>query len=332
MGRQLYNRIRTLGMKMPVGCTRMYEHLHELKLRRRYHRHVKKRRASEKPTVICMLNGRTHHAGLADRLYGILSVYRAARELGYDYRISFTSPFELFDYLIPNKHNWIIDKSKLDDSEATPIFIRALNPPHNDKRHRQLINALRKAPTRQIHVYSNLKTIEGNDLADLFKTLFKPSAALDDAMARHKEALGSDYASVSFRFQQLLGDFTDVGAREPLSETNRKSLISKCLSALDDLYDNIGHKYPKLLVASDSSSFLKEAAGRHYAYVIPGEVAHVQFSSSGNAHFKTFMDLMMIASAKESFLIKTPIMYSSGFPRLASDLGGHSFSVIDLNY
>lgn len=318
-------------MKMPVCCTRMYERLHEYRLRWKYHRHNTKRQADEKPAVICMLNGRTHHAGLADRLYGIISVFRAARELGYDYRICFTSPFELSDYLIPNRHNWLIDKSQINDSEATPVFIRALNPPHNDKRHHQLIKALKKVQTKQVHVYSNLKTIDGEELAMLFKTLFKPSPRLSEAMQPHAEALGSNYASVSFRFQQLLGDFTDVGAREPLSKQDRKALVNKCLSALDNLYNNIGHKYPKLLVASDSSSFLKEAAKRQYVYVIPGEVAHIQFSSAADAHLKTFMDLIMIASARESFLIKSPVMYNSGFPRLGSDLGGHSFSIIDID-
>lgn len=58
--------------------------------------------------VICIYDGKIRNGGLADRLRGIVSVYKVCKEVNIDLKINFVHPFKLTDFLIPNKVNWDI--------------------------------------------------------------------------------------------------------------------------------------------------------------------------------------------------------------------------------
>ena len=60
-------------------------------------------------------NGRQYiyNPGLADKLRGILSIYSLCKEKHIDFKINWTYPFELTEYLLPNKINWIIEQEKI---------------------------------------------------------------------------------------------------------------------------------------------------------------------------------------------------------------------------
>lgn len=63
--------------------------------------------------VVAVVNEAAHYGGLVDRLRGIISVYVACQKAGRDFRISFTHPFQLSDYLEPVDINWRITPPKL---------------------------------------------------------------------------------------------------------------------------------------------------------------------------------------------------------------------------
>lgn len=59
------------------------------------------------------LNTTNKSGGLADRLKGMVSVYKACAETGRPFRISHTIPFELEQYLQPNVYDWRINSSDI---------------------------------------------------------------------------------------------------------------------------------------------------------------------------------------------------------------------------
>ena len=63
--------------------------------------------------VIIMVDNTIYNPGLADKLRGILSIYSLCKEKHIDFKINWTYPFELTEYMLPNKINWIIEQEKI---------------------------------------------------------------------------------------------------------------------------------------------------------------------------------------------------------------------------
>ncbi|MEG2150383.1 MAG: hypothetical protein RRY36_04085, partial [Bacteroidaceae bacterium] len=61
---------------------------------------------NKKKIIIFMADGRKSHGGLADRLRGMISTYKYCLEHEVEFRIHFTSPFELGELLVPNEYDW----------------------------------------------------------------------------------------------------------------------------------------------------------------------------------------------------------------------------------
>ncbi len=54
-----------------------------------------------KPACIAMVDGEAYHGGLCDRFKGIISLYAYCKCSGLPFRIRYTYPFRLEDYLAP---------------------------------------------------------------------------------------------------------------------------------------------------------------------------------------------------------------------------------------
>ena len=63
--------------------------------------------------VVCIFDGKIKNGGLADRLRGIVSVYEVCKEQNLDLSILFTNPFNLSEFLVPNKIKWEIKENEL---------------------------------------------------------------------------------------------------------------------------------------------------------------------------------------------------------------------------
>ena len=72
-----------------------------------------------------MADGRKSHGGLADRLRGIVSTYEYCLNHRVDFRIHFTSPFNLEDLLLPNEYDWRIGAGEIsyNPTFSTPVYI-----------------------------------------------------------------------------------------------------------------------------------------------------------------------------------------------------------------
>lgn len=275
--------------------------------------------------VVFMVDGLLNHGGLSDRFNGIISTYAICKCKQYPFRISWTYPFRLDDYLNPNEYDWSIDESSPEvvKNQTTRALV-VLNDPNG----RGLLNLKLR---RQTHVYANMNLLSLINKKyhteykwhELFQELFKPVEGIEQQLKIHTERISTDYIGVVFRFQQLLGDFKE-GNYPTLNQKEREKLIKKCLDAVKNIRDR--HNNYAILVTSDSKTFLKNVELLDKCYIIPGEIVHIMFTrdASFNTYMKSFIDFFMLSKAKKVYSVVTSEMTIDGhlffttFPEFAA--------------
>ena len=287
-----------------------------------------------KKRVVCIYDGKIKNGGFADRLRGIISVYEVCREQGVDFKIIFNSPFELALFLVPNKVNWQINKSDLNyNRKITDICYidTKIGCKYEAKRQKLWFRKEFKKRYKEFHIRTNAIFAYDGDYATLFNELFSLSPRLQSSIERQKGILGTNYISTSFRFMNLLDDFNEtVELHGKLTKEEQKELITKNIEQLQLLHN----KYPekRILVNSDSTTFLQSAEELDYVYVIPGNITHIDGKNDKDeysAYEKTFLDFFMIANAEKIYLLRTGQMYNSGYPFAASKIYNKPFEKIE---
>lgn len=283
--------------------------------------------------VVNIFDGKIQVGGLADRLRGILSTYYICKKTGRSFKLHFVSPFNLELYLVPNQYDWRCKESELCfDKNYTcvlPIFTTQEGLYQQKKLEQWLYNQISRTD-RQCHVYTNAFFSYDYDYKQLFFELFKPSDALRQTLDHYSGILGESYISISCRFLDLLDDFNETQAiNASLTDVEKRALIERVLYEIDKLH----LQYPNrtILCNSDSVTFLNEAAKMAYTYVVPGEITHLEGvvkRDDYQLYEKTFVDFFLIAKASHIYLLKTGLMYDSGFPYAASKLYGNPFDKI----
>lgn len=285
----------------------------------------------DKKRVIVMWDDSPFSPGLADKLKGCLSLWLLCQKFGIkDYKIYWTTPFVLEDYLQPNDYDWRISPNNLIHQIGIthPIMIHKLANILFQERldawifKKRVVNGL----PGEYHLYSNM-VYHSNEYAEAFKHLFKMSPKLENEVSNHKKKLGH-YVSFSFRFLNLLGDFKDEdGFNEPLSKEEASTLVERCYNQMETIIRSLPNNI-SVFVASDSITFLNYAKQNHKVYIVEGEIAHSKFKSTEEATLKTFVDLMLLSGAEKLYLLQSGKMYGSGFPWLASKIGNKPFENI----
>ena len=282
--------------------------------------------------VICIHDGKLKSGGLVDRLRGIISVYSICKEYNLDFRILFTQPFPLDKYLIPNRVDWRVSSNELNYNlkETDICLIDSINgSKYEAQRQEEWFRKELKKDYCEFHIYTNAHFSYDHNFTQLFTELFTPSTLLQQLIDKEKNNLGEGYISTSFRFLDLLNDFNETSGRNiVLSKAEQTQLINNNIEQLNILHNKFPQK--KILVNSDSCTFLQEAAKLDFTYIIPGEISHIDSSDviKERTHDKTFTDFFMIANATEIFLFITGGMYNSGFPFAASRLYNRPFHKI----
>lgn len=308
---------------------------------RRRKRYTKQRYDTDAPRaknndkiVIIMCDGLFRHGGFTDRIRGATAIYQLCKELDVDFRISFTSPFELRKILVPNQMNWQIEQDEISFNSLDSVIYTIKNQTYNFSvaQQKRLIIELINAPYKQIHIYSNADfTIKQNTYASLFKELFSPCEMIDYEIKSHIEILRDDYICVASRFCALLGDPIDTTPVQ-LTQKQRLDYIERCIEHIE----NIHNQYPdqKILVTSDSNIFASAVKRLPYVYTIEGNRANIDeeagsdFLSSKSA----ILDYMLISRASMVFQIKGTYMYSGFFSRSAASLNGAPYKLIEFTY
>jgi len=255
--------------------------------------------------LISMIDGKMWHGGLTDRFKGIISGFLSAQYLGRPFKIIYNFPFELTDYLIPNKYDWTIYDNNISKSF---FHTKVLCTRHeNGKRTFSIMS------DKQIRFYSNLDYLKlfdfppfNQDWGDVFNFLFKPSPLLQKEIDHTLQSIGCDYIAIVFRFQNLLNDFKEYKFKPIKDNEYKEKLIQANLNQIKKIAElnHVDGKFIKILVTSDSSTFLDRAVNIPNVYAIKGKTAHMDTKNTGNTnHIKAFLDFFMISKAKAVYLI-----------------------------
>lgn len=288
----------------------------------------------DKKRVVCICDGKIRQGGLADRLRGIISVYQVCKELGIDFKLIFNSPFELTSFLVPNKVDWEINENDLNyNTKVTDIchIDTKTNSEYESNKQKKWFRKELKKDYKEFHIRTNAIFSYDGDYTTLFNELFKLSPRLQASIDKQKEILGTDYISTSFRFMNLLSDFNETaGVKDCLTEAEKENLITRNIKQIEILHDKNPGK--RILVNSDSCTFLQRAAKLDYVYTIPGNITHIDGKNNSDeysAYEKTFLDFFMIANAEKIYLMRTGQMYNSGYPLAASKIYNRPFEKIE---
>lgn len=292
---------------------------------------LKQHRALRHKRVVYVCDGRTLAGGLADRFKGILSLFAICQEMGYDFRIHYTSPFRLEDFLLPADHDWRISPEELHPAEAAMLVLENTDDSayQTRKQVQWLRHRLQESP-EEVHVITNSNYAYDLDYPALFRQLFRFTPDLEQALEEEVQQIsgGRPYLSVSARFLSLLGDFRETGNNDALPKDQAEALLAGTLSQLQLLH--VENPDYTLLVSSDSTRFLQKAGALAYTYVVQGEVAHTDLmkrQGAERAHLKLFLDFFLISRAERIYLLQGKRMRQSGFPYAASRISGHPFEV-----
>ena len=282
-----------------------------------------KTNVSKRQTLVFMADGKWMHGGLTDRLRGMTSAYKFATEHNLEFKIFHTSPFLLQEILQPNEINWIIDENEIsrDGTKAKPVLLYREDFDNDSALERQL-----DATHEQFHLYSCVDTL-GEKFPGYFNALFKPAPLLEKELTHYSEELGTNYTAISFRFQNLLGDFKEFTFKE-LTAASKNELLNAALSALKNEIAKTNQDSPqmqKILVTADSPTFLEQASKCPNVVIVKGESIHIDFNDSKNAtdYLKAFTEFFLISRATKAKLYhnckyKT---YPSNFPKYAARIG-----------
>jgi hypothetical protein len=262
-----------------------------------------------------MADGRINCGGLVDRFRGMVSLYKIAQENNILFKINFTSPDELTNYLLPNEYDWTIDTSeiKYDVKEsAVCVFWSGITENNAATMIQQLLKRY-----NQLHITTNMNNLREFEFGIQFNQLFKPTSELKELIDYNLSMLGGNFISVTFRFQALLGDFYE-GSYPVLSDDERISLINRCVNHLADIrLENTGEN---ILVTSDSITFLNKVKDMDFVYIVPGKIAHIDYSLGleKKIYIKSFLDYFLLTHSKKIYLVIDGQMYNSGFAYQAS--------------
>lgn len=287
--------------------------------------------------VVVMVDGRYTHGGLTDRFRHILSVYDFCRQNGLRFRLWYCYPCDLRLWLEPAEYDWRIDRKDLSfscyDSREVSLWVDPVTAARGEeeirRRHLEKLESIAKSRRCiQYHVIGNTFLSRGRYRA-LFFELFRPSERLATALDAVQASLPPFYEAAVFRFRNLMGDFPEKKA-PVLPEAERELLLEQCIEKLKELYRQGGFSTQRILVTSDSATFLQCAARLPFVDTLPGHPVHVDCARQGDPKpdLKSLVDLYMLMRSRRITLLLTGNMYDSGFPRFAAELGGCPFETL----
>ena len=285
----------------------------------------------KKPIIIYMCNELGAMGGLSDRIHSMISTYKYCKKEGYEFKLAHFCPFDIGDFLLPNKVDWRISKDMIDMDLHNVMVFKTTETPYNimkmswragEKYQMDYLNKkmrhIRKS-VKQVHLYIYARWIDEREFSELFHEMFKPTEELQKLIDWNKKQLGGPFISVTARFQNLMGDFYEGKQFGTLKKEKEKAeYIRKCVDKVAEIHGK--HPNMKILVTADSARFLTAVKELPYVHVIPGELVHMLFTTNSTHanYLKNFVDLMTLSEAQKLYLIMTGKMYRSGFAETAS--------------
>lgn len=292
----------------------------------------KSKALNDKQMLIYMADGKAKHGGLSDRFCGLVSCYCYCKENNIQFKVFFNSPYPLEEFLSPNLYDWRISEKDISYNSVDSLPVYIANNWTIEKQRKIAQNKLGRLKSfKQGHVYTNMRYFDKGQFQELFFELFKINDNIVNRINRLLKTLPHEYVSITFRFQQLLGDFEEGDFKKLDSEEEKEVLIQKCLTTVKKV-QQLNSNMEKILVTSDSKTFLDRVLGLEGVVIIPGDLVHVDFLKekvSNDIHIKSYIDLFMLANANKIYLANFSPLYSSSFPHTASFIYGREFIILN---
>jgi|GEM_PF-110170 len=304
-------------------------------------------------TIIYMADDVRPKGGIADRFRAIITLYKISKDCGFQFKINYTQPFDLSDFLLPNIVDWKISEKEIsqikNNSRSVSIFNfgGCIYAPslYSDVSIQSTSGDLQKdvpiikeaAKNNDYILFYTNAYFYGDNYSTLFNELFVLTPILQSAVDLHRKNMNDNYLSATFRFQQLLGDFDehDDGFLT-LPEELQEPFLQKNIKHLINIHKR--NKKEKILLCSDSEKFRNAAAKYDFVYTIDGKRQHLNIPKMDKKYaLISFVDYFLISYSKKSFLVVDEIkgekekyeMYRSGFPLWASRQRNVKFVIKD---
>jgi hypothetical protein len=234
----------------------------------------------------------------------------------------------LTDFLLPKKCDWEITPQEFADALKENNSCEFLS--FGNILQEGLINQIKeKCENRRfLIVKSNFLSVSIYEYGQFFNELFEPSEELKKAIDSHLRQIGGDFISATFCFRNLLGDFLKED-ESALNPSKREILISRCLEHLEEARKENPEK--KILLTSDSFSFITAAKKLDYVYALPEETAHCGNLETkyGDKNFwmRFFLVYFLLTRSQKIYSIADGLMRDSDIPRFAAMHGKVLFVV-----
>lgn len=277
---------------------------------------------------IFMVDGRTPHGGMFDRLKGLITIYAISKALGKDFRINWNYPFALHKYLEPSHYNWIIDELEINFGLLSHNNIIAYGEFFNPNR----LMKNRRKETHFYYGYNSLDKVNAHfgtnyQWGELYRELFRPTRYLQYYLDLYQTEIGSDYIAIHSRFMNLLGDRTETMSNPELnSEKQKCSLIDSAINAVREISSK--HPNARVMIASDSMVFIDRIRKElPMVYIVPGKVKHIDTAgeTEDSENIKMFTDYYLISGAQRVYSLWHKGMWNSAFPEYAARIGNVPF-------
>lgn len=295
----------------------------------RYYRPFFSKKNRKKGLNVFMVDGRVQHGGMFDRLKGLISVYAVSKAKGKDFRINFTYPFRLTDYLEPNYYDWRIKQEDICYCypAARPLFL--YGECYNPKR----LFKNRNCEAHFYYGYDSLDVINkcygtAFDWGQLYRELFKPTPYLLKYIDYYQHEIGREYVVIHTRFLNLLGDKVETFINPELPVADKEKLKRQML---DKIKEVAAENRMRVMLASDSMTFIAFVQREMPdVYVVPGQVKHIDTAGETNdaENIKMFLDYYLISNAKKVYSLVGEGMWPSAFPEYAVKIGNVEFERI----
>jgi hypothetical protein len=285
-------------------------------------------------TIVYMADDDRPKCGFCDRMRAIIWLYSFCKKHDFSFKINFTYPFNLQEYLKPNSYDWTYNEKE--DTIHKSIKIAAL-PADLKKYYDPDILFYENVSVKEIEalflkyaqsyakilVYSNYCRSENfRDYGKLFDELFCFSTELNETLQFHIKQMNSQYVAVHFRFQLLLNDIAserNISSLPVLHTNEQNELCLACVKVIQNIHRS-NHRC-KVLVCSDSTNFIKfiKNLNYDYTYLIEGERKHIDAKGLGREHvLLCLLDYFLLVFAKKNYSVIKGNMYPSTFPFYAS--------------
>jgi len=309
-----------------LGAARWVYSVKDRKLKQILAKRTNERNKYLADCIIAVNDEAYQNGGLCDCLHGIVSAYYVAKKQNRQFRICFTHPFHLSDYLLPNLTDWRIESEDIDYQSSrvrnVPMMLGRFHATWAEERafHLRYLTQIAEQSGSTL-LYTNAHLVGEREFSALFTELFRPSVALQQQIDYHLTQIGGPYIGASFRFRNLLGDVSEPDS-SPTTRQEQEALIRRSIAQIESLHTE--NPNFRIFVASDSSNFCASLQSLPYVYCVQGHRGHISYQGTESV-MSAFIDLFILSKSEGNTLFISDQLYRSGFAMTASFIGNISY-------